>query len=99
MTPLQQAYHDAKASCPDCLLLFWMGDFYELFYDDAKTAAKVLGLVLTTRDKGDNSVAMAGFPYHQLDGYVRKLVAAGQRVAICEPVADSGKRATRIVSE
>ena len=88
MTPMQKHYHDAKAACPDALLLFRMGDFYELFYDDAKLAAKVLGLALTARCKGDDSISMAGFPYHQLEAYLVKLIAEGYRVAICEQVAD-----------
>ena len=87
-TPMMQQYHDAKAACGDALLLFRMGDFYELFFDDAKTAARVLGLTLTSRDKGENPIPMAGFPYHQLDGYLGKIIAAGYRAAICEQVED-----------
>jgi DNA mismatch repair protein MutS len=88
VTPMMQQYQDAKAACPGALLLFRMGDFYELFFDDAKIASRVLGLTLTTRDKGDDPVAMAGFPYHQLENYLRRLIAAGQRAAICEQVED-----------
>lgn len=85
---MMQQYHEAKAAAGDALLLFRMGDFYELFYDDAKTASKAVGLTLTSRDKGENPVAMAGFPHHQLEGYLGKLVAQGFRVAICEQVED-----------
>ncbi len=85
---MMQQYHDAKAACGDALLLFRMGDFYELFYDDAKTAAKAVGLTLTSREKGENAVAMAGFPHHQLEGYLGKLIAQGHRVAVCEQVED-----------
>ena len=85
---MMKQYQDAKAACPDALLLFRMGDFYEVFHEDAKLAAKTLGLALTTRDKGENPVPMAGFPHHQLESYLRKLVAAGMRVAICEQVED-----------
>ncbi len=86
---MMQQYHDAKAACGDALLLFRMGDFYELFLDDAKTAAAVLGLTLTSRDKdSDNPTAMAGFPYHQLDAYLHKLIKAGYRAAVCEQVED-----------
>jgi len=85
---MMQQYHEAKAAAGDALLLFRMGDFYELFYDDAKTAAKAVALTLTSRDKGENPVAMAGFPHHQLEGYLGKLVALGHRVAICEQVED-----------
>jgi len=82
-------YLEVKAQNPDALLLFRMGDFYELFYEDAQTAAKILGLTLTSRDKGSpNPVAMAGFPYHALNGYLQKLVRAGFRAAICEQVED-----------
>ena len=88
LTPMMRQYHDAKASCGDALLLFRMGDFYELFEEDAKTAARVLGLTLTSRDKGENGIPMAGFPYHQLDSYLRKVIAAGMRAAVCEQVED-----------
>jgi DNA mismatch repair protein MutS len=90
-TPMMQQYHDAKAAAGDALLLFRMGDFYELFFEDAKTAARVLGLSLTSRDKGENPVPMAGFPYHQLDPYLAKIIAAGHRAAICEQVEDPKK--------
>lgn len=85
---MMQQYQDAKAACPDAILLFRMGDFYELFHDDAKTAARVLNLALTSRDKGDNPVPMAGFPHHQLESYLGKLIAAGLRAAICDQVED-----------
>ncbi len=90
-TPMMQQYHEAKAAAGDALLLFRMGDFYELFFDDAKTAARVLGIALTSRDKGENPVPMAGFPYHQLDAYLAKIIAAGHRAAICEQVEDPKK--------
>ena len=78
-----QQYMDAKAACGDALLLFRMGDFYELFHDDAKVAAESLGLTLTSRDKGKNAIPMAGFPHHQLDSYMSKLIKEGFRVAVC----------------
>ena len=87
-TPMMQQYMDAKAACGDALLLFRMGDFYELFYEDAKTAARELGLTLTSRDKGENPIPMAGFPHHQLDGYLAKIIEAGYRAAVCEQVED-----------
>ncbi len=87
-TPMMQQYEDAKSVCGDALLLFRMGDFYELFYEDAKTAARTLGLTLTSRDKGENPIPMAGFPHHQLDSYLGKLIAAGFRAAVCEQVED-----------
>lgn len=104
-TPMMQQYLDAKAACPDALLLFRMGDFYELFHDDARTAARVLQLTLTSRDKGENPVPMAGFPHHQLESYLGKLIVAGFRVAICDQVEDPAqakglvrREVTRIVT-
>jgi DNA mismatch repair protein MutS len=104
-TPMMQQYLDAKAACGDALLLFRMGDFYELFYDDAKTASRTLGLALTSRDKGENPIPMAGFPYHQLESYLGKLIAAGFRAAVCEQVEDPKlakglvkREVTRVVS-
>ena len=88
---MMQQYEEAKRACPDALLLFRMGDFYELFHDDAKTAAQVLGLALTSRDKGPDATPMAGFPHHQLEGYVGKLITAGYRAAVCEQVEDPRK--------
>lgn len=87
---MMKQYHEAKKACGDALLFFRMGDFYELFHDDAKSAAKVLGLTLTSRDKA-NTVPMAGFPHHQLDSYLAKLIKKGHRVAVCEQVEDPKK--------
>ncbi|NND96019.1 MAG: DNA mismatch repair protein MutS [Pirellulaceae bacterium] len=89
MTPMMRQYHEAKAACGDALLFFRMGDFYELFLEDAKVASKILGLTLTSRDKdSENPTAMAGFPHHQLDSYLHKLIQAGYRAAVCEQVED-----------
>jgi len=88
-TPAMQRYLEVKAQNPGTILLFRIGDFYELFYEDAQTVARVLGLTLTSRDKGStNPVPMAGFPYHQLDNYLRRLIQAGFRAAVCEQVED-----------
>src|ERR1051326_474921 len=84
-TPMMQQYQDAKARHPGILLLFRMGDFYELFDSDAETASRLLGLTLTSRDK---SIPMAGFPHHQLEPYLHKLLKLGHRVAICDQVED-----------
>ncbi|WP_235934790.1 DNA mismatch repair protein MutS [Candidatus Laterigemmans baculatus] len=105
-TPMMRQYHEAKQACGDALLLFRMGDFYELFHEDAKIAAKVLGLTLTSRDREkENGVPMAGFPHHQLDAYLRKLIRAGYRAAVCEQVEDPKqakglvrREVTRVVS-
>jgi DNA mismatch repair protein MutS len=85
---MMQQFEAAKARCPGALVLFRMGDFYELFGDDAREAATLLDLTLTSRDKGPDALPMAGFPHHQLDNQLVKLVAAGRRVAICEQIDD-----------
>jgi DNA mismatch repair protein MutS len=85
MTPMMQQYREAKERHPGMLLLFRMGDFFELFDADAEIAARVLGLALTSRDK---TVPMAGFPHHQLENYLHKLLRGGHRVAICDQVED-----------
>ncbi len=77
-----------KSQVADAILLFRMGDFYETFYEDAKTVSRVLGLTLTSRNKGENPVPLAGIPYHALDNYLAKLVRAGFKVAISEQVED-----------
>ena len=76
-------YERAKRTCGNALLLFRMGDFYELYFDDATTAAEILGLTLVSRDR-DGKIPMAGFPHHQLDRYLAKLVKAGHKIAVCE---------------
>ncbi len=87
-TPAMRQYRAFKDQYPDYILLFRMGDFYETFYDDAKTASRVLGLALTARSKGPSAVPLAGIPYHALEGYLHRLIKAGCRVAICEQVED-----------
>src|SRR5262249_3082111 len=82
-TPMMQQYREAKDRHPGMLLLFRMGDFYELFDSDAEVASRVLGLTLTSRDK---TLPMAGFPHHALETHLRKLLQAGHRVAICDQV-------------
>ena len=88
LTPMMRQYQEAKRACPDALLLFRMGDFYEMFHEDARVAARTLGLALTSREKGADAIPMAGFPYHQLESYLGKLIAAGLRAAVCEQVED-----------
>ncbi len=85
LTPMMQQYLDIKRDCQDTILFYRMGDFYEMFYDDAIIASKILGLALTTRDKNkDNPVPMCGLPYHSASSYVSRLIKAGHKVAICE---------------
>jgi DNA mismatch repair protein MutS len=84
MTPMMKQYLEVKNSYKDCLVLFRLGDFYETFLDDAKLVSKELQIVLTSR----NGVPMAGVPYHSINGYLKKLVTAGYKVAICEQTED-----------
>ncbi len=83
-----QQYLEAKNSHPGMMLLFRMGDFYELFNEDAQDASRILGLTLTSRDK---SVPMAGFPHHSLENHLRKLLQAGKRVAVCDQVEEASE--------
>jgi DNA mismatch repair protein MutS len=88
-TPLMKQYYEVKATHPDALLLFRVGDFYETFSEDAVAASKILGITLTQRKNGGaTTVELAGFPYHSLDTYLPRLVRAGLRVAICEQLED-----------
>jgi DNA mismatch repair protein MutS len=88
-TPLMQQYFRIKAEFPDTLLLFRMGDFYEVFYDDARRAARLLDITLTTRgESGGAPIPMAGVPHHALDNYLARLVRQGESAAICEQVSD-----------
>jgi len=88
LTPAMKQFHQFKQKYPDCILFFRMGDFYETFYEDAKLCSKVLGLTLTSRNKGDNPIPLAGVPYHAVEGYLKKMLEAGYKVAVCEQVED-----------
>ncbi len=88
-TPMMQQYLRAKAEHPDKLLFYRMGDFYELFYDDAQRAARLLDITLTARGQSAGApIPMAGVPYHAVDGYLAKLMKLGESVAICEQIGD-----------
>ena len=87
-TPMMQQYREVKARYPGMILLFRMGDFYEMFYDDAQVAARVLGLTLTSRSKGDKAIPMAGVPHHSVHTYVKRLIEAGHKVAVCDQIED-----------
>ncbi|MBF0483792.1 MAG: DNA mismatch repair protein MutS [Candidatus Omnitrophica bacterium] len=88
-TPMLKQYHALKAKHKDCILFFRLGDFYEMFFDDAKEVSRVLDLVLTSRGKGSaNHVPMCGFPHHASEGYISRLVKAGYKIAICEQMED-----------
>ena len=91
MTPMQRQYHDIKERNRDCILFFRLGDFYEMFDEDAKVAARELDLTLTTRDRGkpkEEQTPMCGVPHHSVDSYIARLVQKGYKVAICEQMED-----------
>jgi DNA mismatch repair protein MutS len=92
LSPVMRQYQDAKTAYPDAILFFRMGDFYEMFHDDAVVASRALELTLTSRNKGaSEEVPMAGVPHHAAAGYVARLLALGHKVAICEQMADPAK--------
>lgn len=94
--PLLQQYREMKKKHPDAILMFRVGDFYEIFGKDAVEASEILGLTLTRRQNGiDNRIELAGFPHHALDMYLPKLVRAGKRVAICEQLEDPKLKKTQ----
>jgi DNA mismatch repair protein MutS len=103
-TPMMRQYLETKARYPDALLFFRLGDFYELFFEDAVTASEALQITLTARSKGDDKVPMCGVPHHAARGYVAKLLEKGFKVAICDQVEEAGKSAivrrevTRVVT-
>ena len=89
VSPMMQQYFTIKREYPDCILLFRLGDFYEMFYDDAVTASQALELVLTGKDCGGGERApMCGVPYHAVESYISKLITKGYRVAVCEQLED-----------
>src|SRR5207342_1027987 len=92
-TPAMRQYFDAKRQHRDAIVFFRMGDFYEMFYEDALTAARALELTLTSRSKdaSGGAIPMCGVPFHAADGYIARLVRKGFRVAVCEQVEDPKK--------
>jgi len=95
LSPAMRQYQQFKAEYPGYVLFFRMGDFYELFWDDAKLAARVLGVALTSRSRGgleaEDAIPMAGVPFHAVDGYLRRMIAAGYKVAICDQTEDASQ--------
>jgi DNA mismatch repair protein MutS len=93
LSPAMRQYQQFKAQYPNYVLFFRMGDFYEMFWEDAKLASKVLGVALTSRSRGgldaDDAIPMAGVPFHAVEGYLRRMIAAGYKVAICEQTEDA----------
>jgi DNA mismatch repair protein MutS len=95
-TPVMEQYIEIKAANPDCLLFYRMGDFYELFFDDAEIAARALGIVLTKRGKHlGRDIPMCGVPAHRADEYLNRLIALGHRVAVCEQLEDPAEARKR----
>src|SRR5215217_5939690 len=107
LTPMLEQYFEIKRQVPDAILFYRLGDFYEMFYEDAERAAPLLDLVLTARGRGqEHEAPMCGVPYHAADGYIAKLIKHGFRVAICEqtenPAEAKGlvrREVVRIVNE
>ena len=100
ITPMMEQYIEIKAANPDCLLFYRMGDFYELFFDDAEIASRALGIVLTKRGKhlGDD-IPMCGVPIERADEYLHRLIALGHRVAVCEQLEDPAEARKRGAQE
>lgn len=88
LTPMMRQYNEIKQKAPDAILFFRLGDFYEMFGQDALEASEILGIVLTARNKGDNRMPMCGVPYHAAAGYIAKLTRVGKKVAICDQLSD-----------
>ncbi|HEY8056097.1 MAG TPA: DNA mismatch repair protein MutS, partial [Terriglobales bacterium] len=99
-TPLMRQYQLAKRQHPEALLLFRLGDFYELFYDDAVTAARALQITLTARNKEKGTpIPMCGVPYHAAEGYIARLIQQGHKVALCDQMEDPRQAKTLVRRE
>jgi DNA mismatch repair protein MutS len=105
LTPMMRQYLEQKSQYPDCILFFRLGDFYEMFFEDAEVASRVLDIALTSRAKGADSYPMCGVPYFSAKGYIARLVDAGYKVAVCDQVEDARqakgivrRQVTRVVS-
>jgi DNA mismatch repair protein MutS len=96
VTPMMEQYIEIKAANPDCLLFYRMGDFYELFFDDAEIASRALGIMLTKRGKHlGRDIPMCGVPIERADDYLHRLIALGHRVAVCEQLEDPAEARKR----
>src|ERR1700688_3253348 len=96
VTPMMEQYIEIKAANPDCLLFYRMGDFYEMFFDDAETASRALGIMLTKRGKHMGAdIPMCGVPVERADEYLHRLIALGHRVAVCEQLEDPAEARKR----
>ena len=89
LSPAMQQYVEVKERYPDCIILFRMGDFYEMFFEDAVTASRALEITLTSRNKNkEDAIPLCGFPYHAASGYIARLIEKGFKVAVCEQTED-----------
>src|SRR3990167_10804541 len=89
LTPMMRQYFDIKGQHQDAIILYRLGDFYEMFYEDAVVASKLLDLTLTTRNKNsENPVPLCGVPYHAVESYLARLVQLGKKAVICDQVED-----------
>src|ERR1700744_2253110 len=96
ITPMMAQFIEIKAANPDCLLFYRMGDFYEMFFEDAEVASRALGIVLTQRGKHlGRDIPMCGVPIHRSDEYLARLIALGHRVAVCEQLEDPAEARKR----
>ena len=96
VTPMMAQYIEIKAANPDCMLFYRMGDFYELFFEDAEIASRALGIVLTKRGKHQGAdIPMCGVPVERADDYLQRLIALGHRVAVCEQTEDPAEAKKR----
>lgn len=91
LTPMMRQYMEVKRAYPDCLLMFRLGDFYELFFEDAREAASILQITLTSRENKGQRIPMCGIPHHASINYISRLIAAGRRVVVCDQVEDPRK--------
>src|SRR6266545_1955947 len=96
-TPMMQQYGEWKRRYPDYVLLFRLGDFYEAFYEDAAVTARVLDITLTSRQKGEGAIPMAGVPHHAVDGYIARLIRAGHKVALCDQVESAPAKGRKLI--
>src|SRR6187549_1888419 len=96
VTPMMEQFIEIKAANPDCLLFYRMGDFYEMFFEDAEIASRALGIALTRRGKHQGlDIPMCGVPVHAADDYLQKLIGQGFRVAVCEQIEDPAEAKKR----
>src|SRR5262245_38653444 len=96
VTPMMEQYIEIKSANPDCLLFYRMGDFYEMFFDDAEVASRALGIVLTKRGKHlGRDIPMCGVPIERADEYLHRLISLGHRVAVCEQLEDPAEARKR----